>query len=401
MPSPLASHALRLLRLSFGAASLLLAWLALFRAPTRRLWLLAIGVTEWGHWLGALALAPLVRPWRRAVGAPAATCGALAGLALLTPLLRALPVARELPGRLAAAFGAATPRSKAGAPPRPAPLVALDLFRGLRLPPVRLDHLRYQGGSGEALQLDLYRPLDDARQPGRGRTGEPEPLPVIVVVHGGGWEGGDRAQLPAANRYLASRGYAVAAISYRLAPRHPFPAARDDILAAIAYLKGSSGDLGLDPGRIVLCGRSAGGHLALLAGYTAGDPAIRGVVALYPPVDLRWGYDHPAARRVIDSRGVLERFLGGSPDSAGATYDAASPLTHVTPAPPTLIFHGGRDELVSIENSRRLAARLQGAGRPHLLVELPWATHGFDATLAGPGGQLLLFALERFLGGVL
>jgi acetyl esterase/lipase len=105
---------------------------------------------------------------------------------------------------------------------------------------------------------------------------------------------------------------------------------------------------------------------------------------------------------VIDSCGVLERFLGGTPEDAGAAYDAATPTVFVGPhTPPTLLIHGSRDELASPVHSRRLAAHLAAHGRPHLLLELPWATHGFEANLAGPGGQLLLFALERFLGAVL
>src|SRR5918992_733748 len=74
--------------------------------------------------------------------------------------------------------------------------------------------------------------------------------------------------------------------------------------------------LPLDPQRLVLLGRSAGGQLALLVAYTAQDPAIRGVVSLYAPIDLRWGYAHPASPWIVDTRGILEGYLGGSPDQA-------------------------------------------------------------------------------------
>ncbi|HWQ14114.1 MAG TPA: alpha/beta hydrolase [Roseiflexaceae bacterium] len=391
-------------RLLLSAASALVCFLSLRRAPTYRLWLAAVGVTEWGHGLAPLALAALLRPYRRAIGFPAWTLGAAAGVVGALPLLRALPLARRLPDELVAAFGPVQPRTRPGAPPRPAPLVSLDLLRGVASPTVRCDRLAYRCAAGQELRLDLYRPLPACPSngpAGKGVGGDEAGLPVVVVVHGGGWESGDAGQLPEVNRYLAARGYAVAAICYRLAPQHPFPAALEDVLAAVAHLKAHAMELGLDGGRIVLYGRSAGGHLALLAAYTARDPAIRGVVALYPPIDLRWGYANPAARRVIDSCAVLERFLGGTPETASAAYDAASPLTFVGPeSPPTLLVHGGQDVMASPLHSRWLAQRLAAHDRPHLLLELPWATHGFEANLSGPGGQLLLYALERFLSAV-
>jgi acetyl esterase/lipase len=68
--------------------------------------------------------------------------------------------------------------------------------------------------------------------------------------------------------------------------------------------------------------------------------------------------------------------------------------------PPTLLVHGRKDEIVWVEQSRRLDARLAEASRPRFLLELPWATHGCDFTLAGPCGQLTTYAVERFLAAV-
>jgi acetyl esterase/lipase len=377
-------------RLMFAGLCALAGYLALFRAPTYRLWMLAVGVTEWGYWMAPLVLAPLFRAWRRALGFPGWLLGALAGLLMLTPVARAFLLARKLPQRVERAFGAATPQAGPDAPARPQPLVWLDLLRGVPLPPVQRETMAFQAGDGTALRLELYRPrtLPDT---GAG-------LPLVIVIHGGAWESGDPDQLPEVNRYLAARGYAVAAVTYRLAPQHRFPAALDDVLAAIEMLRGRAGELGLDGGRIALYGRSAGGHLALLAGSILGEPAIRAVAALYPPTDLRWGHANPAPRRVIDSTGVLERFLGGGPEAVSSAYDAATPLMLAdASAPPTLLGHGRRDELASPVHSRRMAEHLRALDRPHLLLELPWATHGFEANLAGPGGQLWLYALERFL----
>jgi acetyl esterase/lipase len=248
----------------------------------------------------------------------------------------------------------------------------------------------YSSVAGQELRLDFL----PAQNSG-------EPAPLVVVIHGGSWSGGDSTQLEPLNRYLAAQGYAVAALNYRLVPAYPFPAARDDVRAAIAFLKAQAVELRIDPARIALLGRSAGGQLALLVAYTANDPAIRGVISFYGPTDMVYGYANPTNPRVLDSRAVLEAYLSGTPDSAAEAYAAASPLAFVGPStPPTLLIHGERDELVRFHQSERLAERLAAANRPHLLLALPWATHGADFNLAGPSGQLSTYAVEHFLGAV-
>jgi acetyl esterase/lipase len=218
------------------------------------------------------------------------------------------------------------------------------------------------------------------------------------MIHGGSWNGGNRGQLPALSRVLAQQGYAVAAIGYRHAPKHPFPAALDDVFRAIDFLKRHAVEARIDVSRIALVGRSAGGQLALSAAYSGREPAIRGVVSLYGPNDLVLGYEHPSRRAVLDSKSVLEKYLGGSPAEQPERYAAASPVNSVNAtAPPTLLIHGNLDPIVWPEQSQLLAARLQSDGRSHLLLELPWGTHGCDATLIGPSGQLTLYAIEHFL----
>ena len=105
---------------------------------------------------------------------------------------------------------------------------------------------------------------------------------------------------------------------------------------------------------------------------------------------------------MLDSRAVLEAYLGGSPTTAPAAYQAASPINYVGPAtPPTLLIHGERDDLVAFAQSARLDARLAAAGRPHFLAALPWANHGCDVNLQGPCGQITTYAVERFLAAIL
>lgn len=388
-----------MIRLLFGALCAGIALLTIVPAPNHRLWLLELGVTEWGHWLALLSLMVFFPGWRdswgRRVGA---ALGLAAAILALSPLLRAVPVASRVPGQLAAIFGKSTPRSATGAPPRPAPLVFLDLWRGVGSSQVSVQNVAYATKDGQQLWLDLYQYQPPTSEASSTRAS----APGIVVVHGGSWQNGARTELAALNAYLAARGYVVAAISYRLAPRWLFPAARDDVRDAIAYLKANAVSLGIDPQRLVLLGRSAGGQLALLVAYETHDPAIRGVVAFYTPADMRFGYANPSKPAVIDSRGILKAYLGGSPDEVTGVYDAASPLNFVArDSPPTLLVHGGRDELVFPAQSERLAARLVQAGRPHLFLRLPWATHGCDVNFSGPCGQISTYAIERFLDAVL
>jgi acetyl esterase/lipase len=256
---------------------------------------------------------------------------------------------------------------------------------------VRLEERVFNTPDGEKLGLDIYKP-------GYNHA----PLPGLLVIHGGSWQSGDNKDFIALNAYLAARDYIVAAIDYRLAPKWKFPAGRDDVLAAIAYLKVFGHEFGLDPNQLALLGRSAGGQLALLAAYTANEPAIKGVISVYGPTDLKFGYEQPAPKALIDTRGVLETYLGGPPATSDDTYFAASPINFVTPAsPPTLLIHGEHDAHVKLEESVRLEAKLGAAKVKHLLVTLPWATHGCDWSFSGPCGQISTYAIERFLGRVM
>ncbi len=378
------------IRLTLAALLLALSLLAVFKTPHALLWKPRVFATEWGHLLVFAALLLLLPGWRHATGKLACGISLAAALLAISPLLQGIMLARTIDARMQAAFaGDLTPRSLPGAPARSGPLVLSELLR-IASPKVTLKTLVYREINGQSLALDLYL-RDDA----------PTPRPIVIAVHGGSWNSGDSTQLPAINQYLAARGYAVAAINYRLAPGHIFPAAHDDLLAAIAYLQSNAKAHGLDPQRIVLLGRSAGGHLALLAAYSADNPAVKGVIAYYAPNDMLWSYQNPTNPLVLDSKTLLEEFLGGSLEAQPHNYHAASPLEFVDKNdPPTLLLHGSRDELVYARQSTRLAEQLRASGVPQLEIRFPWATHGLDANLAGPGGQISTYAIERFLAYV-
>ena len=378
-------------RIVCGACVAAAGLVAVAPHPTNFIWQASVLLSEWGHWLGMLALL-LLPGWRRsrtdAIGAFAAALGILL---LLSPVARARTLNGTLPDVLDRAFGPPPGNSPTTQPVRPAPLVLADLLFGVSSDDVLVDEHVYAVVEDEQLTLDLYRP---AFAEGT--------LPVVIAVHGGGWVGGDKRDLPELYEYLASRGYVVASMAYRLAPRWKFPAAQEDVTAAIRYVRDLAHTHSLDPQRIALLGRSAGAQIAVLAAYTAADPAIRGVVSFYGPFALRWGYDNPAKAGVVDSSGLLETYLGGPPDTHGEQYHAAEPARFVTPeTPPTLFIQGRRDEHVSPFHAEFVSSRLIDAGVRHAVVSLPWATHACDFVFSGPCGQISTYAVERFLGAIL
>jgi acetyl esterase/lipase len=345
--------------------------------------MVAVEVTEWGHALALICLGAAVPLWSNSwSGRVAAGLCLVAAVLALTPVFRAVKIARDLPDQLAKEFGDAVPA-------RPSPLVYADLFRGLSPPRVQPEILVYENVGGMELSMDFYR----AQIPG--------PAPLLVAIHAGSWQSGDNKDFIPMDQYFAGRGFAVADVLYRLAPRWQFPAAADDVRVAIEFLRRRADSLKIDPNRIVLLGRSAGGQIALTVAYSAKDPGIRGVISFYAPTDLYWSWEHPGSPLVIDTRSVLADYLGGSPSDVPSHYNAASPVRLVTPEiPPTLLLHGERDELVSSYHSGRLNQLLAEANVPHLNVSLPWATHGFDFILRGPGGQISTYAIEWFLARV-
>jgi acetyl esterase len=218
-------------------------------------------------------------------------------------------------------------------------------------------------------RLDLYRP---ARQPAAG--GIARPLPAVLSIHGGGWQGGDRADPRMAARValpLARRGYAVAAVGYRRAPRHRFPAQLEDVTLAAAWLRGEAAELGIDPARLGAVGGSAGGHLAALLGTGELSPApapatLRCVVNLLGPTDLTpAGYLERVADPALraDLAKILGELIGTAWEADPAAWRRASPLFRVSAASaPFFLLHGRDDAVVPPEQARRFAAALAAAG---------------------------------------
>src|SRR2546426_4486667 len=195
----------------------------------------------------------------------------------------------------------------------------------------------YATVDGVPLRYDHYRPL-----------GVAGPAPAVVFVHGGAWMHGDPSQAAGNALHLARRGIATISISYRLAPRHRFPAPLDDVRRGLRHVRAHAVELGIDPERIALMGLSAGAHLAMLAHLAAGIPAlapglpaelsdvaetVRAIVLHYGPYDLARRRPFPDG---FDPIGELlgERLV----DEAWVPLGA--PVQHAPPShPPLLLLH--------------------------------------------------------------
>jgi acetyl esterase/lipase len=218
----------------------------------------------------------------------------------------------------------------------------------------QIDVLRnrvYIERSSGPLCMDVYMP------PGKG------PFPAVLVVHGGGWTMGTRGQLAAIAMSLAERSYTAAAISYRLAPKHPFPAQLYDCQAAVRWLREHAAELKIDPTHIGGYGYSAGGQLVALLGTlddddvreegvpeTAPSARLQAVVAGGAPCDFR-----PLP---VNNSG-LAYWLGGTRAEKPDAYRLASPAAFVSADdPPMFFFHGARDVLVPIRSPQRMVELL-------------------------------------------
>lgn len=235
----------------------------------------------------------------------------------------------------------------------------------------------------------------DVAMPAKG-TG---PFPAVVCVHGGAWQQGHRNHHFGTIRQLAESGFVACTITYRLAPKHKFPAQIEDVKCAIRFCRAKAGDYKIDPKRIAVLGDSAGGHLALLAGLsrkadgfegTGGWPKessdVQAVVNYYGPTNFQ-SWRVPDLGEIAlklgakkDSNMVLADFLGTS-DRKAAIMAKVSPITYVRKdAPPILSLHGTFDHLVPDQQARELHAALKQVGATERLEIIDFGLHGFDGS---------------------
>ncbi|MEX0978975.1 MAG: alpha/beta hydrolase [Pirellulales bacterium] len=234
--------------------------------------------------------------------------------------------------------------------------------------------LTYATVAGEELKFDLASPkgLDHA-------------VPGIVVIHGGGWMGGKRQDMTSLAKQLAARGFVAATISYRLAPKHRFPAQIEDVKCAVRYLRAHADELKIDPKHMGAVGGSAGAHLSMMLGAMdssdgmegdGGNPdqpsKVQAVVSIVGPVNL-----------IFDSytdvqTDILTNFLGGSPKEKVEDCRRASPITYINKGDaPLLCFYGTDDPLVSYDQAFQITKALDDADVPGRVELLLGAGHGW------------------------
>lgn len=255
--------------------------------------------------------------------------------------------------------------------------------------------IEYSNPDNRHLQLDMARP----------KTGD-GPFPAVVCIHGGGFRAGKRDRFDALCIKLAQRGYVAVTVTYRLAPMYRFPAAVNDVKAAVRWLKANASTYKIAPERIGAMGESAGAHLAQFLGVTGDVEAFEGdgghadqssrvacVVNYYGPSDFTKSYG-----KSVDAAQVLPLFLGGNLEQARRRHIEASPLNWVTPnAAPTLCIHGTEDPYVAHEQAQWIVDRLQACEVEANLLTLQGAGHGFKGADAEKAEAAMFEFFEKRL----
>jgi len=217
-----------------------------------------------------------------------------------------------------------------------------------------LENIRYASRPERHLNLDLYLPKV-------GKT------PLVVIIHGGGWKKGSKESQRPQGIWFANRGYAVAAIQYRLSGEAHFPAALDDCNAAIDWLKKRAVHYGFDSGRIAVWGGSAGAHLAALAGMT--NPDVKAAMVVAGPTD---GTSEKVQGISADPESNWNMFMGGSYVEKTKLYEMASPCLLVKQASPPVLLIAEN----SLESSGKMLAALKAGGVMHETMVLSGGIHG-------------------------
>lgn len=221
-------------------------------------------------------------------------------------------------------------------------------------------------GMDAAQKMDIYLPA--------GRS--PDSTKLIVMIHGGAWVTGDKTDfanfIPILQQRLAS--YAIANINYKLATNtsNHFPSQENDMKAAINFIVQHSGSYAISQ-KIVLLGASSGAHLATLQAYKYATPKISAVVDFFGPVDMVGLYNFTT---IPFNRSLIEVLMSGTPSTNPLLYQESSPINFVTAqSPPTIIFHGDKDEVVPVAQSIALKDKLQSMGVTNQLFIYPNLGH--------------------------
>lgn len=250
--------------------------------------------------------------------------------------------------------------------------------------------------SWRPLKLDLLLPKHQENH---------KPLPLFVWLCGGGFTVMDKDIWVPELIDIARSGFVVASVQYRTSNEAPFPAAIEDVKAAIRFLRAHAEQFCIDPEKVAIGGESAGGHLACMAGVTGQDPmydkgdylpyssAVQAVVDVYGLVDVTTCLRGPEPD-------FTTMMLGAQPQDVPEKTREASPLLRVHPGcPPFFILHGDKDDMVDPDQSERLAKALEENGVPFEYLVLQGAGHGDDAFYQPACKERVIQFLHRVLQG--
>jgi len=256
------------------------------------------------------------------------------------------------------------------------PLVLV--LTGCSAPEEILD-VSYDDRFGAATTLDLYLP-----------AGGGDARPAVMFIHGGGWRIGSKEDYTRAAKRLAGSGFVAATINYRLVPDGEYPAAVQDCVCALSFLRANADAYGLAPDRVAVWGYSAGGHLASIVGDAADHPehvpdCASGATGLPAAVVSGAGRQDLAA----EEHWWITDFLGGTPDEVPERYETASPITHVRPGLPPYLFVVGEDDAPADQDGiEEMQDALQAEGNDASLLVVSGGGHLLNPSVDGGGWEL-------------
>ena len=225
-------------------------------------------------------------------------------------------------------------------------------------------------GTDPKQKMDIYLPA--------GRSADTTKL--LILVHGGGWNEGDKADFADAVNYLKTLlpGYAIININYRLAAngQNLFPTQENDVKAAADFIYNKRSEYKISD-KWVFLGASAGGHLAMLQSYKYNSPVKpKAVISFFGPSELVSLYNSSALIGF-----ALAGVIGATPSTNPGIYQQSSPYNFITAqSPPTLLLHGGVDPIVPPTQSTMVRDKLQSLGVPNQYVFYPNDGHGWTGT---------------------
>lgn len=246
-------------------------------------------------------------------------------------------------------------------------------------------------GTDAQQKMDIYLPA------GRDTFS----TPLLILIHGGAWIEGDKADFKDFVTILQQRfpRYAIANINYRLynaSGQNKFPAQENDVKTAVQFLLGKSVEYKYSH-KIILLGASAGAHLALLQAYkydTIGKPLA--VISFFGPTDMTALYNTPANPYIPV---LLSQIMGGTPAQNPSIYQQSSPVNFVKAGlAPTLVLQGGADDIVPPAQATLLVNALQAAGVTRQFVLYPSEGHGWTGANLDDSINKVIAFLQQYGG---